>query len=179
MMRRNPLDWLCDVLLTVTAFPVLAMMVHVTLDVLLKYTIRMPLQGTLEITSYYYMVSVVLLPLGFVEATRQSIAVDLFYQLMGPRLQVAVTLLVLTVCAVGYGGLAIASIPDALRGFERQEIVMGTINIYIWPARFLLPVTFALAMGICLMHLLRMFTNPTARAELIAIHAIDPDQKVD
>lgn len=176
-MKRNPLVWLSEVMLTITAIPVLAMMVHVTLDVALKYIINTPIQGTLEITAYYYMVSIVVLPMAFVELTRQSIAVDLFYQMMPNKAQLVVTALVLTVTALGYGGLAMISWPDALESLEKNEIVMGTVNIYIWPPRFLLPIALAVATAVCVYHLIRLIISPKAREELTAIHQVDPEKE--
>ena len=177
-MKRNPLEWLSEVLLSVTAIPVLAMMVHVTLDVTLKYLINTPIQGTLEITAYYYMVSIVVLPMAFVKLTRQSIAVDLFYQMMPFAGQVATTAIVLLICAAGYGGLAYISWPDALEAFEKREIVMGTVNIYIWPARFLLPGALAVTTVVCLYHLIRLLISAEARKQLTAIHQVDPETEV-
>lgn len=174
-MSGNPLAWLSDKLLLITAIPVLAMMVHVTLDVVLKYTINTPIQGTLEITAYYYMVAIVVLPMAFVEFTRQSIAVDLFYQMMSQPIKVATTALVLLLCAAGYGGLAYISWPDALEALAKREIVMGTVNIYIWPARFLLPGALAVTTLVCLYHFVRLFFSADARRELTAIHQVDPE----
>lgn len=177
-MKRNPLVWLSDTLLTITAIPVLAMMVQVTLDVTMKYLFRMPIQGTLEITAYYYMVSIVVLPMGFVELTRQSIAVDLFYLMMNAKVQVAVTFLVLIVSAIGYGGLALVSIPTAMESFHRREIAMGVVNIIIWPTRFLLPACLFVAMAVCLMHAMRMLVSPAARRELVAVSLPDGETEV-
>lgn len=174
-MKKNPLEWLSEVLLNLTAIPLLAMMVHVTLDVVLKYTINMPIQGTLEITAYYYMVSVVVLPLALIEMTRQSIAVELFYQMMPPGLQVVVVGFVLLISAATYAGLAWISIPDALRAYEMREIVMGTVNIYIWPMRFVLPAGLILTAGICVMLFIRLLVSAEARRDLTAIHVPDPD----
>ena len=177
-MKRNPLEWLSEALLTVTMIPVLAMMIHVTLDVALKYLINMPIQGTLEITAYYYMVSIVLLPMAFVELSRQSIAVDLFYQMTSRRVQIALTGFVLLLTAAGYGMLAYISFPDALEAYGKREIVMGTINIYIWPSRFLLPLALVVAMLVSLMLLFRLIVSKDARDTLTAIHQVDPDSEV-
>lgn len=178
-MKRNPLEWLAEILLSVTAIPVLAMMVHVTLDVILKYTINMPVQGTLEITAYYYMVTIVVLPMAFVELTRQSIAVDLFYQMLSPSGQVVTTAIVLLISALGYGGLAYISWPDALEALAKKEIVMGTVNIYIWPSRFVLPGALFVAALVCVYHFIKLLTDAERRAQLTAIHEIDPDTEVD
>lgn len=154
------------------------MMLHVTADVLLKYFFNMPIQGTLEITAYYYMVAIVVMPMAFVELTRQSIAVDLFYQMAPRKLQVALTFIVLLASAIGYGGLAWITWPDALISFGKREIVMGSVNIVIWPARFLLPIALFITTLVCIMHMIRMFIDPEVRARLIAIHTADPDAEV-
>lgn len=174
-MKKNPLEWLSEALLTITAIPVLIMMINVTLDVVLKYTINFAIQGTLEVTAYYYMVSIVLLPLGFVELTRQSIAVDLFYQMFPRKVQIAVMFFVLIVCALGYGGLGYISWFDALEAFEKKQIAMGSVNIYVWPTRFLMPFGMGITTLVCLMHAYRLVTNPAEREKLIAIHIEDAE----
>jgi len=178
-MIRNPLEWVSEALVTITTIPVLAMMGHVTLDVVLKYTINTPIQGTLEVTAYYYMVAIVVLPMAFVELTRQSISVELFYQMMPYKMQVAVVGFVLLISAIGYGGLAYISWPDAIKAFERKEIVMGAVRVYIWPARFLLPCAMVLTSLVCLLLFFRLLFEPRARAELVSVHTAENDHGAD
>lgn len=169
-MKSNALTWLSETMLNITMIPMLVMMVNVTLDVVMKYTINKPIQGTLEVTAYYYMVSIVVLPMAYVELTRQSIAVDLFYQMMKPKTQVIVTFFVLMISALGYGLLGVISLSEAFEAYEKKEIAMGSVNIYIWPARFLLPIALFITTLVCLMHAYRLVTDPKARAELTAVH---------
>lgn len=176
---RNPLAWLSELLLTLTSIPILIMMVHVTADVLLKYLFRQPIPGTLETVSYYYMVAVVVLPLAFVELTRQSIAVDLFYQMMPAAAQVACIGMVLLLSAAAYGMLATITFPDALHAYRIGEIVMGPVNVAIWPARFLLPIACVLTAAVCVYHFVRLLVSPGARAELTAIHIADIEAGAD
>lgn len=176
---RNPLVWLSDKFLTITAIPLLLMMAHVTLDVLLKYFFNFAIQGTLEVTAYYYMVAIVVLPMAFIELTRQSIAVDLFFLMMPRRMRVVTALLVLLLSAAGYGGLAWISFPDAIKAFERKEIVMGAVSVYIWPARFLLPVSLILTAAICVMHAVRLIIDPRVRDEFCSAHVADAEMGVD
>lgn len=178
-MQRDPLRWLSEALLTITAIPILVMMVHVTADVLMKYFLRSPLPGTLEIVSYYYMVAVVVLPAAFVELTRQAIAVDLFYQMMPRWLQAGCVVVVLLGSALTYGGLAWVTWPEALRSYRINEIVMGPVDVVIWPARFLMPIAMFVTALVCLWLLVRFFTNSDARAELIRVDMPDPDLGVD
>lgn len=177
-MKRNPLEWVSEVLVTVTAIPILMMMVHVTLDVTLKYIFNMPIQGTLEITANYYMVAIVVLPMASVEMARQSIAVDLFYLMMPRGGQVAATGLVLLICAVAYGGLGLVALEDAIAAYNKNQAVMGTIRITIWPARFLLPLAFIASSVVCLYHLARFLVSRAARDELTSIHPVDPEVEV-
>ena len=178
-MMRNPLAWLSEILVGITAIPILAMMLHVTLDVTLKYIFNTPIQGTLEITAFYYMVAIVVLPMGFVELTRQSISVDIFYDMFPRPMQIAVVAFVLLASAAGYGLIGVIALQDAVVAFNKREIVMGSADIAIWPARIMLPIALLLAMLVCLMHFFRMLLSPSARAELVGAHAIDPESKVD
>lgn len=175
-MQQNPIKWLSESLLTITTIPILVMMVHVTADVLLKYLFRSPIPGTLEVVSYYYMVAIVVLPAAFVELTRQSIAVDLFYQLMPLWMQSLCVVVILVGSAAAYGGLAWITWPDALHSFAMNEVVMGPVDVVIWPARFLLPVTMFVTSIVCVWHLYRFFTNPEARADLVRVEMPDADE---
>jgi len=178
-VKQNPLKWLSEALLTITTIPILVMMVHVTADVIMKYAFRQPIPGTLEVVSYYYMVAIVVLPTSFVEWTRQSIAVELLYQMMPYWLQAACVVIILSTSAAVYGGLAAISWPDAIHSFEINEIVMGPVNVVIWPARFLLPVTMFITALVCVWHLFVFFTNSDARDALIRDNLIEPDMGVE
>ena len=68
MTRPAPLatlDWLSNRLLEISGLLLLVMMLHVTLDVALKYLLNQPVPGTLEVVSYYYMVGTVFLVMVF------------------------------------------------------------------------------------------------------------------
>lgn len=169
------LDWLSNRLLEISGLLLLVMMLHVTLDVVLKYTLNQPIPGTIEVVSYYYMVTTVFLPIVFVELTRGSVAVDLFYGMMGRRLQIACMIMVLGFCAAIYAGLCWSTYGDAIKSFSRGEVVMGPVTVVVWPSRFVLPVSFGLGALVCLYHLFRLLTNETARNAIIGLHAEDGD----
>jgi TRAP-type mannitol/chloroaromatic compound transport system permease small subunit len=139
----------------------------------------LPIPGTLEIVSYYYMVAIVVLPAAFVEMTRQSIAVDLFYQLMPNWMQVVCVAAVLLFSFVAYGMLAWITWPDAFRSFRMNELVMGPVDVVIWPARFLLPLTMTVTALVCLWHLLRFFTDSNARTSLVRVEMPGVDMEAD
>lgn len=168
---KSPVGWISDRLLEIGGLLLLVMMFHVTLDVALKYLLNQPVPGTLEIVSYYYMVGAVFLPIAFVELTRGSVAVDLFYDRMPYVMQLACMVGVLGICTAVYAGLAWITLGDALRSWRTGEVVMGPVTVVVWPSRFVLPLSFGLGAIICLRHLFRLFFNPTARRNLIGHHS--------
>lgn len=123
------------------------MMLHVTLDVALRYLFNAPIIGTLETVSYYYMIFAVFLPLAYVERRGEHIRVDLFAQLLPTWLQFALYLLACLCGLVFFGLLAYQGLLDAWRSTARLETVMSNFLFYIWPSRWALPLGFA---AICL-----------------------------
>lgn len=163
-----PLSWLSNLLLEIAGLLLLVMMVHVCADVGMKYLFNRPIQGTLEIVSYYYMVGAVFLPIAFVELTRGAVSVDLFFNLMPRWLQAACLMLVLALCAGTYALLATITWGDAVRALARNEVVMGPVSVIIWPSRFVLPASFALGALVCAIHALRLAVSRRARSALLA-----------
>lgn len=123
-------------------FAMVLMMVHITLEVGLRYFLNARLVGTLEVVSFYYMVILVFLGFGFVELRREHIRVDLFAQMMPMPVQFALYVLA---CLLGlgfFGMLFWQSLNDALSAMARNERAMANFRFYIWPARWALPVGF-------------------------------------
>ncbi len=57
---------------------IVALMVHVVVDVTGRYFFNHPFSGTLEISTYYYMVMVTALPFAYVTRTQGQITVEMF-----------------------------------------------------------------------------------------------------
>lgn len=145
-------DRLTMVLALFGTLGIVAMMAHVTLDVLLRSTMDVSMPATLELVTRYYMVLLALLPLGWVERQRQMIAVELFTDLFHPRVRRwndrFVTLLSLSIYIV----FAIATWEKAVEQYEVGAYVMSLdTRIPVWPSYFVLPISFALAAYVCLM----------------------------
>jgi TRAP-type C4-dicarboxylate transport system permease small subunit len=147
----------------------MAMMIHITVDTVLRL-FNFPIYGTVEIVSAYYMVAAVFLPIAIVELYHQSISVDTVYQFLPRRLKLVCMIVVFLGSAIVYLTLAWTSWGDSVRSFQVNEVVMGTVPIIIWPSRFLMPVSLLLAGAVCLWHLWRLLTSAQAREELMAIH---------
>lgn len=117
------------------------MLVHVTLDILLKFFFSMPINGTLEMVSAYYMVAAVFLPLGIVQRARGHILVEVFTQHLAPRaiagfsgVSGLIGMLFLAALTVMSG---IEAVNQTLR-LERLDIVF--FYLPVWPSRWFLPI---------------------------------------
>lgn len=122
------------------------MMVHVALDVILKYAIKQPIMGTAEVVANYYMVAAVFLPLPLVEFRNAGVSVTLFYDMIGSHsIRRMIMLFAFLGQIIFFSMLAYESGLDALESFSKLEIVEGQIAIYIWPATFFLPLGLGVA----------------------------------
>lgn len=125
----------------------LSMMLHITLDVIVRFGFDGSMVGTLEAVSFYYIVIAVFLPLGYVELKHEHIRVDLFVQTMPGWAQFALYLLACVLGLIFFGMLAWQSGIDAIRSTARAETIMSNFLFYIWPSRWALPIGFV---GMCL-----------------------------
>ena len=139
----------------------LLMMVQTVVDVLMKNIFGAPIEGNLEIVSVYHMVAIVFLPLAIVELRHEHINVDLVVRLFPTGVRRLTDTLGYLVSAVFFGILTYQTWLDAVKAFRIDEILMTSILITIWPAKFSLPIGFAAVMLACLLHALRTATDPT------------------
>ena len=121
----------------------LLMMLHVTIDVGVRYFFNGQIVGTLEIVSFYYMVMLVFLALGYVEFRNENIRVDLFAQMMPAKVQLALYVFACILGMIFFGLLFWQSLHDALYATRRGEQAMSNFRFFLWPARWALPVGFA------------------------------------
>ncbi len=167
-MEHKIANWLPSRLMDIAGILLILMMVNITLDVVLKAVFNSPIQGTLEVTAYYYMVGAVLLPIAAVEIAQASISADVFYNLMSFRIKVAVMALILLLCSLVYAGLCWITWLDALKAWKRSEFSMGGVSMPIWPSRFILPLSFSLGATACAWNLILLLFSPEDRAKLVA-----------
>lgn len=124
----------------------IAMMLHVGLDVLLRAVVGRPIPATVEIVSRYYMVLIAFLPLAWVERRQAMVSVEVFETLMPAwMLRLSDVLVALLSCCL-YAVLAYVTWKTALSNLSTRSFVL-TLNIAVpvWPSHFLPPVGFSLA----------------------------------
>ena len=116
-----------------------AMMVHINLDVLGRFLFNAPLPMTIEVVSAYYMVAVVFLPLAAIEWRDGHISVEIVTQFIGEgpqRLLLAITGLL---AAAYFVAIAWRTWLVALEKYAVGEFLTGVMALSIWPTRFLVP----------------------------------------
>jgi TRAP-type C4-dicarboxylate transport system permease small subunit len=152
------LSRLADIFLWAGAIAVLAMMLHVSADVLMKVALHQPIMGTLEIVSFIYMVGCTFLPLAHVQLSRTLIIVEVFTQKLAPEknLRFDIAAAVLTVAyllllAVMGGVVAVAKTEIG----EAQDATY--FDLPVWPMRWVFCFSCGLAALVALYQLIDDF----------------------
>lgn len=157
------IHWANRAALALACLFMLLMMGHITADVTLRYLFEGHLVGTLEIVSFYYMVFIVFLSLGYAELKGEHIRVDLVAQLLPAGMQFALYQLACALGLIFFGLLFWQSAQDAYAATLRGEEAMSNVTFHIWPARWALPIGFA---GIWLAVLSNLFKSAALRRAL-------------
>jgi len=121
------------------------MLLLIMADVTLKYLMDLPITGTLEIVSYYFMPIVVYLALPYVERSGEHISVPLVTERLPDRVRRALALLVAFMSA---GYLLVVAWACGQKALALTQSGDGVNVIYfdlrIWPPRWLVPIAFVL-----------------------------------
>lgn len=155
-MFERILAVLARILIWAAAICLVAMALHVTADVIMKYVFNKPIPGTAEVVAYYYMLAVVFLPLPFVETRNSAISVDLFYNMFSTPLRRGCMLLAYAGQTAFFGVLGYQSFSDALKSHRINEFIDGQIQVYVWPPAFFLPAGLWLATAISVVRILQI-----------------------
>lgn len=113
-----------------------SMMILITLDVILNKVIGRPIPGTIEVTSYYFMVLVVFLALPCIEKNQAHISADFIVARFSSRVQRIFSNTGKLLTIVFYSLLAYGAIVQAIKSTRRLETVMSNFTFYIWPTRW-------------------------------------------
>lgn len=135
----------------VGALALLAMMLHVTADVVFKYVLHSPVPLTMEMVTYYYMAAVVFLPLFSLERKGANLVhVELVYGMLSRRVRRVMLPAALLLAALFCACAGYAAWKPAMQAFKAGTYAGSLVVVPIWPTRFLPVVGFAL-LAICLM----------------------------
>lgn len=143
----------------VACLALVVMALHMFLDVVLR-RLGIYFAGTLEYTSFYYMVFAVFLGLSYTQYKDKHISTDILVNLL-PKAVVAVLLrinLLIQLCL--YSLLTYQTFVDALKSAAIYEQGMANFTFYVWPAKFSLPIGF---LSLCFVVLAQLFASQSAR----------------
>lgn len=147
MMQRigKFLSRLTDLTTVIGALGIALMMIHITLDVVLRYLFDWPLPGTIAIVSYYYMVIAAFVPLAFAEQKGAHISVEVATERMPAWIQNHLAGWANLLSAAIFAMLTARSWGEAMSKMEiGASIVQGETSIVLWPTYFILPIGFGL-----------------------------------
>lgn len=143
-------DWIANAGLYAAWLAICLMALHITTDITLRYFGGGSLNGTLEITSYYYMVAVVFLPLAIAERNRDHVIVELFTGHLPRRGVAFFDTLAVTLTLVFVLTLLWFAFEMAVKQTQVGEYTHGAaLPITTWPTRWFVVFGIA-AYAVCL-----------------------------
>lgn len=162
-------------LVIIAAIGLVAMMVHISLDILSSLIFNAPISVTSAIVTNYYMIAVAFLPILAAEYRGNHISVNLLTVLLPEGIQSKLETLVIAMTGGVYFLLTVQSGQQALHKLSINASVVEQVGkIPVWPSFFLLPLAFG-AMSLLLTA--RVLLRLTGQAD---IHATDtPELEAD
>jgi TRAP-type C4-dicarboxylate transport system permease small subunit len=158
-MINRILDGASNLLGLVAGCAVILMMLHINLDVAMRYIFSAPFANTIEIVSSYYIVAIVFLPIALVERLNANIVVEIVAQHLPKRGAELLVAVVAIASAAYFGALTWTTGLDAIGKYEVGEIALGNSQITIWPTRFYLPIGCGLMVLVLLNKARRLFAG--------------------
>ena len=152
----------------------IAMMLHINLDVAMRYIFSAPFANTIEIVSTYYIVAIVFLPLALVEVMDAHISVEIVAQMLPRRGAELLIACVAIVSAAYFAAFTWRSLEDALQKYAAGEIALGNSQITVWPTRFYLPIGCGLIVLVLLNKAWRLFAGDSSVLDRATDHYL-PD----
>ncbi len=140
----------------VGALGLVALLVHVTSDVVMRGVFDRPIPATNEIVSRYYMVLIAFLPLAWVERERAMISVELLDTVMSPAVRRVSDVAIALLATAIYAAIAWVTWGDAMKNWRIGSFVdvLGR-QVPVWPTYFLPPAGLLLAAAVTLLRAVR------------------------
>lgn len=133
---------LARILLVLGCILLLAMALHVTIDVTMRYFFNRPFEATLELGTYYYMVAASFLALGYAQLHDKHISVDFLLYSLSPRRRMFVELIALILTAAMVALIAYMATISAIEKTQSGEYQMlQHFDMPVWPSRWILAIS--------------------------------------
>ncbi len=145
------INTLININIAIAAVALVAMLLHVVVDVVMREFVHAPISETLEIVSYWYMVGLVFLAIPAAQARGEHIQVELFTSALPRRVRMAMDVLVLLLSAAVLVVFTWVSSEEAIRQTQAMTVVeAGSGTLPVWPTRWLVPLSMGSTCLICL-----------------------------
>jgi TRAP-type C4-dicarboxylate transport system permease small subunit len=154
-VARKLLDALSITMAVFAGLGVILTLIIICLDVFLRMR-GGQFEGTTILVTNYLMVMVAYLPLAQIERTDKMITVDVVSHVLSERSQRVVEFVAAGISLAIYLSLAHATWNQALtkQSFGAYRSLSITSTLMIWPAYWILPISFVLAATVILMRLI-------------------------
>jgi TRAP-type C4-dicarboxylate transport system permease small subunit len=162
---ENAVSAVAKALAVLSSVTVLLMMFQTVVDVTSNNLLGRPIEGNAEIIAAYYMVMIVFLPLAFVELRHEHINADLLVRIFPPPARRAVYAFGALVSLGFFGVLTWQTAIDAWRSLQISEVMMASIFIPVWPAKFALPLGFGAIFLAVVVNLAKSVRDPDFSAD--------------
>ncbi|MDF2235669.1 TRAP transporter small permease [Albimonas sp. CAU 1670] len=151
-LLRMLLDGAARLTAVVASLCIVAMMIHVALEVVCRAFLDMPLSGTIIFVANWYMVFLVCLPLAFVERLDGHIAVEVLTETFPPGLRRHLYGCTYPATAVIFAVTAYATWLEAVSKWRLGTfIIEDGLTIPIWFGYFALPIGYGLLSAMLLL----------------------------
>ena len=150
-----------DALGLMSSLVVVLLVVHVTVDVMMRNVFGAPPVGTIEIVSIVYMIGICFLALALADRRDAHIVVEVLTELMPERFVRWLVLLGLALTVVLIIALCWRTWIEAMTQYRKGAvmIVAGREPMITWPSYFVLPVGFGLSAAVCCVKFLGTLTG--------------------
>lgn len=139
------LDRIANILLFISIAMILLMTIHIVGDTIIRSVTDLALEGTLEISSYYYMVALIFLPLAYIQRRRGHLVAEIFTQGLRSSTQRLLDAIADLLMAAFLGVLVYQTGEIAWTATVDQEFVdLSDGSIDIWPTKWLVPIGFGM-----------------------------------
>ena len=145
---RRILNRVVDGAMVVAEVAIVLMMVHITAELVSRWTFRQGLESVPEFVAFYYMTSVAFLSLAYVTRGNGQIAAEFFTQYMKPRQREVLEGVIGILLGLFMLLLTWQLTQEAVTMTAMAEVHQGvTFNLPKWPGRWIMAIGSAIMMA--------------------------------
>lgn len=150
-----------------------ALMLHTVVNAIVRSTTGRPVTDTTEMVAGWYMPVAILVAIFISYQANEHTRAGLVFGQLGDRAKRVLLIVATLIQLVLVGGIAAASVPEALRSFQIDEH-FGISSVAIWPIKWLIPVTFFLMFLVLIKRLVENFRSDAVQRDA-GEHLESPD----